>query len=162
MACNSSCMTFDISMTTIKQLLPKNIRKLYIFFFNELWTQYGDSCSDDDVLQYGYRYTHEIKLPFGMVEPFYDDAIMGGSDKPQDMAMRTLPEHFFENTDDLFPSESNKDYRYLVKIAGAGSVVCFSLIIFRSGYIQLIQSDGSAGKHIWGTCEFDEKKHVKN
>ena len=108
--------------------LPTNIRKLLKFFFDQMtWL----SPKYKRVPIKGHRATDTDESPRGLNAPFYDGAIMGGSDKPQDMHMSILPEDFLKNTDGLFPTDSNQNYCYVLERGRTdASYIC--LIYFRN------------------------------
>ena len=139
--------------------LPKSIRKIFKFFFKKLAAE--GHFSKPKVPHYGYCEIEEAQIPAGLNEPFYDGAIMGGSDKPQDIKMRILHDNFFKNMDGLFPSDIDQNYCYII-VKGHGCYYSiYELSIYRSGYLQLILNKESAGAYIMGTCKFDKNKHVK-
>ena len=144
----------DLYIATIKYLqtmeriiLSENILNLLNFFF------FNIKKKDMEIFElpiYGIRYKKSITLlPITLHESKY-------------MRLYTLPTNFFQNIQDLFPAEEDQNYVYEIMVLEHRSEINFEVTIYKSGYIQILQTDDFAETYVVGTCELNNMHIIES
>ena len=145
-------------------LLSNNVKKIFKFFLTKREEALKSRGLDYKFLEIpakGKRLKTTCQKPIGHQLVFLDDDGNECGNTKHAIREYQLPENFFEDAIDIFPIETENNYRYSIIINNDASAVEFELTIYRLGFIEMLQINQTTGSHILGTCKFNFDKHVK-